>query len=551
VAHPPQEFTQLPNEENVIEAVLSPDGKYIASVVDEAGLQSLQVRQTNTSANLKVVSAKQEELGGLTFSPDSDKVYYLEYREENVTLYSISVLGGAPKKLNEGLGTPVTFSPDGSRMAYIRATIGATSMLTSNSDGTDEKTLVVLKEPETFLINREYSTGPAWSHDGKMIAAPTFDEREPSKADEMIVQLADGSVKRANKQKGFFARVRKSVWLPESDGLIMTAKDKQTAPHQLWFLSLSTGEARNITNDAEDYVGLSGTRDSRTLLTTKVTLVTSLWVIDRESRLSQIPSTNNVGVRGFSWNKDGQLLYVRTVGNSFDLMLMNSDGTARKQVTFDGQRNQSPKASPDGRYIIFTSYREGIAHIWRVRTDGTDMRQLTTGTFEDMPALSPDGKWMVFHRQDPSGLWKVSVEGGDPVHITNDYMASFPEYSPDGKLIAYITRNDKSNSGWQLVIIPADGGPITKSFDVPVGYNFSLPDIHFTFDGLKITYTISVNGISNIWGQPIIGGPPVQMTSFVEGQIFNFGWSSDGRLACVRGAKTKELFLIKNVSSGD
>ena len=177
------------------------------------------------------------------------------------------------------------------------------------------------------------------------------------------------------------------------------------------------------------------------------------------------------------------------------------------------------------------------------------MKQLTNGTFEDMPALSPDGKWIVFYRQDPSGLWKMPAEGGDPVRLTSGDMASLPEYSPDGKVIAYIKKSGKQNSPWQIAMIPADGGPVTKSFDIPTGFNFSLPDIHWTYDGLKITYAISLNGTSNIWGQPIGGGPPIQMTNFVEGQIFNFGWSSDGRLACVRGARTKELLLIKNVGS--
>jgi len=161
-----------------------------------------------------------------------------------------------------------------------------------------------------------------------------------------------------------------------------------------------------------------------------------------------------------------------------------------------------------------------------------------------MPSMSPDGKWIVFHRQDPGGLWKMSVEGGDPVHLTKDEMASFPEYSPDGKTVAYITRS--GDSPWQLVLMPSAGGAAIKSFDIQTGFNLLLPDIHWASDGSKVTYSISINGIANIWGQPVGGGPPVQLTNFVEGQIFNFGWSSDGRLACVRGATTKDLFLIKN-----
>jgi hypothetical protein len=55
-----------------------------------------------------------------------------------------------------------------------------------------------------------------------------------------------------------------------------------------------------------------------------------------------------------------------------------------------------------------------------------------------------------------------------------------------------------------------------------------------------------VNGVDNIWEQPVTGGPPKPMTHFTSDKIFSFDWSRDGRLALSRGTDTTDAVLIKN-----
>jgi hypothetical protein len=52
--------------------------------------------------------------------------------------------------------------------------------------------------------------------------------------------------------------------------------------------------------------------------------------------------------------------------------------------------------------------------------------------------------------------------------------------------------------------------------------------------------------VSNIWGQPVAGGPPQQVTHFTSDEIFKFDWSPDGRLALSRGSEPIDAVLIKN-----
>ena len=66
-------------------------------------------------------------------------------------------------------------------------------------------------------------------------------------------------------------------------------------------------------------------------------------------------------------------------------------------------------------------------------------------------------------------------------------------------------------------------------------------------DGLAINYVALNNGVSNIWRQPIDGGPPVQITRFETGRISNFAYSRDGKqLALSRRTLNSDVVLIKN-----
>jgi Tol biopolymer transport system component len=64
-------------------------------------------------------------------------------------------------------------------------------------------------------------------------------------------------------------------------------------------------------------------------------------------------------------------------------------------------------------------------------------------------------------------------------------------------------------------------------------------------DGRDISFVATQNGVSNVWYQPLDGGPPRQVTYFPSEQIFWFDWSNDGKqLACSRGRMLNDVVLI-------
>jgi eukaryotic-like serine/threonine-protein kinase len=541
-------FKSLLSTDNAGQVAISPDGKYVAYVIESTGQQSLWIKQLAASADIRVVAPGAEKFAGLTFSRDSSYVYFLRKEGDDKTLYQVAVLGGAPRKLIAGVETPVTFSPDGGRMAFVRRKGDATALTISNADGTGERELAVRPRPNIFTLSGTPPIGPAWSPDGKVIACPTLNLAE-STMGVVAANVVDGSVKEINNRPWF--RIKQLAWLPDSDGLIMNALDHLTSVPQLWSLSYPAGEARKVTNDPNAYEGLSMTADAYVLVTVRSQQLSTLWLApagDEGGQAAQIPTSHSKGAYGISWTTANKIVYASNEGGHFNIWSMDADGSNPRQLTFGDHLDIQPVVSRDGRRIVFVSYRMGTAHLWRMDADGSNPIQLTNGLYENMPTLSPDGKWVVYHglAEGKDWIWKVSIEGGQPVRLA-DKEAIQPAVSPDGKLIAYFTRDGGSaNSPWKMAIMPFDGGQPAKEFNIPPTVDTLWYSIRWTPDGRALTYVADTDGVSNVWSQQVEGvGEPIRLTDFKESRIFSFDWSPDGsRLACVRGITNKEIVLI-------
>jgi len=223
---------------------------------------------------------------------------------------------------------------------------------------------------------------------------------------------------------------------------------------------------------------------------------------------------------------------------------MEADGSNQRQLTAESFDDVDPAASPDGRYIVFTSDRTGGAHVWRINADGSNLKQLSYGAGESVPQVSPDGKWVVYQRNDPRDtVWKVPSDGGTEVRLTENF-AQLPTVSPDGRWIACAYLEDPAKP-WKLAVLPSTGGQPTNRFDVP--HSSLGADFRWTPDGSALAYAREDNGVWNIWLQPLTGSPPKQFTHFDSDRIFAFDWSKDGKqLAYARGNISADVVLLRN-----
>jgi Tol biopolymer transport system component len=538
------EVTPLTRTGTVGGAAISPDGKHIVYSVREAGRESLWLRQVAASSAQQIVPPAEVSYQGLTFSLDGNHINFArsELNGSVRALYRMPALGGVPTKLLDGIDSVVTFSPDGSRMAFVRYSGDESAVMIADADGANQRKLATRPMTDYFKV-------PSWSPDGKLIACSTG-SGEPYDVHNTItaVRVEDGTEIPVTPKK--WAWTRWVEWLSDGSGLLITARERHEAPDQIWRISYPQGSVRKLTSDSKMYLSISLTEDSRTMLAVQTELLSDIWVAtDRKTDEIKKITFGTGSYESSCYAPDGRIVYSSAPSGHWDIWIMNGDGSNPKQLTADAGVNLHQAVSPDGRYIVFASNRAGVFNIWRMNADGSNPVQLTHGSGEKFPDCSPDSKWIIYNsvatNQDHNAVWKVSIEGGEPVRLTGSYAYS-PAISPDGKHIAYFYRDESTNDQYRIVIIPFAGGQPEKSIDIAQGLD-PLPYVRWSPDGLSLTYPAARNGVYNVWMQPLGGGDVKQVTDFkAEGKL-QFDWSRDGKqLVLLRRLWTADLALVKN-----
>ena len=526
-------------------AAISPDGKYVAHVMGDLGKQAIWLRHIATGSDKEIAPSTGVGYVWPTFSHDGSYVYYTKAQTNAPSvLYQVPVLGGAPRTIIEDVDSVPTFSPDDKRLAFIRGypPEGTVALVVANVDGTGEQKLATYDIANFFPGDN--GMGPAWSTDGTtiIIRVPASDA-EGLYWQMLAIKVKDGAATRIGSQR--WASLGQFAWLADESGLIFTASDEPGVPQQIWYITYPGGEARRITNDLNDYRGLSLTADSTALVTVPFDSVSSVWIAPaaQVGQALQVTANRYDGREGVAFVPDGRVLYTARANGNPNVWIMNADGTGQKQLTADAHDNVRPAATSDGRYIVFDSNRAGTENIWRMNIDGTNPKQLTFGRNDQLPQCSPDSQWVVYASNDggkPS-LKRVAIAGGDPVQLT-DYTLTRPAISPDGKQIAcaYTETNPPRTV---IALIAFEGGLPLKKFDIPI----ARQRVRWAPDGRALTYILNRAGVGNIWSQPVDGGTAVQLTDFKSDVIYSFEWSRDGRqLLLARGSITSDVVLIDN-----
>jgi serine/threonine protein kinase/dipeptidyl aminopeptidase/acylaminoacyl peptidase len=562
------QVTRLTNTGNASVAAISPDGKYVAYAVKDKGRHSLWLRQVAAFNGVQIVEPVDGRYVGATFSNDGNYVYYV-VKPKNITigsLYRVPALGGNSTKLISDVDSPVSFSPDGQKLSFVRGSFkGEYALMVANADGTGEQTLAVRKSPDVYLFG-----GPAWSPDGSKILCAAGNHEGGSFYENVVeVQVASGAEKPVSDQK--WQEIGRINWFADGSGFVMPASDRETDwVFQLWHVSYPDGNVRRITHDFSDYRDLNMTADGSALVAVHVESTANIWLmsleggqtsstIARDKSVAEASEARQItfgvdrydGASGMAWTPDGKIIFRSRASGRAQIWSMKADGSEQKQLTDPAHvfNPLHPFVTVDGRDVLFVS-TIGFANVWRMDADGGNLKQLSNGRGEFCPTVSPDGKWLVYS-SDASGkqmIWKMSLERVEPpVQLTHE-RANFPVISPDGKWVACNYRDEQGGAQWRIAIVPFEGGAPARIFEIPSAS--SLRPIQWLPDGSAITYISTRDEDSSIWSQPLDGSAPKKLTDFKTDKIFDFAWSPDGRrLALSRGAIGNDVVLIKNLGS--
>ena len=408
-----------------------------------------------------------------------------------------------PLTSNAGLELQPSFSPDGTRIAYVW-------------DGKDKKNFAVYVkligagDPArvTWDLARDFS--PAWSPDGRWIAAL----RDAGQMSAVILIPASGGRHRE------LTRVTKaaatsnpcvstdwphvcglSYWGPllqwSRDGkyLFTSASEKHDSALSIVRISVETGERRVITS----------------------------------------PPSGIEGDFGPAVSPDGsQLAFVRMISAKVaDLYVqpLSVSTPAKfepKRITLDGTDLASPAWTTGGRQLVFSSDRSGQHQLWRVEASGSG-KPVLTGMGENASdvAISPVGQRLAYSRGATfASLWKMPLDqgkGGLPVRITETTARDkFSHLSPDGKRIAFQSGRTGVDEIW---VCDTDGTNAVQSTRFGKGMSGSP---RWSPDGQSIAFDSNATGEWRVHLIRSDGGNPIQVTA-ARGNAFMPSWSRDGR----------------------
>jgi eukaryotic-like serine/threonine-protein kinase len=536
--------TKVTETGDAVDAALSPDGKYILSLVrakSDNGRASLWLRNVPTDSMTQVQPPADVWYNGLRFSPDGNYFYSVHSEPGNPELkylYRTALLGGTPERLAADVDSNVTFSPDGRKLAFMRydnPDPGKYRLIVRSVDGGEETVL-------TSGPNSQGLYAPAWSPDGKTIMCGVT---QPGDFPSGLMSV-DAITGQQRLFQGFPDYLAYPTWMPDGKGLLILNGNRSSnyRRQQIALISYPEGRLNPVTRDTNNYSALSVASNGEVLATV---LSESHWNLSLTATASGGSDVREIDpaepFTNFTWTHDGRL-----IDDKDGMLRWVNPGSGVKGVVATEQDSTSgdPSACSDGHYLVFDNSRfagNGARNIWRVDSSGGNLKQLTNGKNDVFPVCSADGKWAYYLDSGTGHVMRVPIDGGEARKVTDVPALQFFDISPDGGTVVFATIDHANGHEVNLALVATDTGKVRElKFE-----RETAGVIRFTRDGKGVAYVVRENGIDNLWQQPLDGSAGKQLTSFKSEHIFDFHWSPDGStMALVRGHDDSDVVLVRN-----
>ena len=461
-----------------------------------------------------------------------------EFSSPGAARREIPVLGKrSAVTLESGLETNAAISPDGKLVAYSRLTPAESRLVVQQLAGGEPVTVgrwpgLVTAMPAwspdgarlTYRSPRGLEVVPALGGVSRLLVAASADFRPGwgawaprgsaiayTSADTLYVRDLETDTTRV---LGLSSQAHSPAWSPDGKWIAFVSGNFQyapignLAPSSIWVVPAEGGTPIRITEDRPLHTSPVWLPDSRGLL----------YVSDQDGgrdiyfvelsrsgapREAAIRLTTGLHPHTISLSADGRTLvyglYAETA-NVFEVELKPDRSVSlrdARQVTSGSQVVESFAVSPDRRWLVFDSNRNGNQDIWRMPLDGSTPPEPISAGPEDefQPSFSPDGKRIVFHSVQSGSqrdLFEVPLAGGKRTRIevpTANNLA--PRISPDGRSVLYTVWGDQGDITVQAARRPEGDSGWERLTPV-----FSLPSIinggaDWSPDGRWVAWTVA------------------------------------------------------------
>jgi len=463
-AAPPAELKQRKltanaNDNEVTNAVISPDGKYIA-YGDLAGvhIKLIETGEAQTIPPPAIVQPTSYWVPTGWF-PDGTKVLAqaIDPRGWHASLWTVSILGGAPRKLRDDAFLAAV-SPDGSRIAFASGSSpdGAHEIWVMSAEVSDPRRL------KAFDGNNPFQ-GIAWSPDGQRIAYDQFHQApEMSEVSIESLDMQGHATKIVSDPK-----IQDFCWL--RDGRVIYVKSElppNETDSNIWQIPVDArtgqpaGENRRLTNWAGFQVGhITPTADGKRLALLKQIIHSNVFVGELQAGATRLRTPQQLTLGDYNsyptaWTSDSKAVLFDSNRNGRNELLKQALGQESADVLVSAEKSNDqlfyPRSSADGAWVLYQLPVENPgpntpAKLMRVPSSGGQAQLVLTSsglidwhcarspaTLCVLGEQGPDRKHFAFVSFDP-----VRGRGRELARIETDPTAQYNfDLSPDASHLA-------------------------------------------------------------------------------------------------------------------
>ena len=450
------------------EVVLSPDGSRVAVCMDDLANESADLFVLDAKSGAKTrltTSARTEFVMAPVWSPDGSRIAYVTIRKGQEGIYVRAANGQGSEELlykNPGAFMNLTdWSQDGRFLTFAISDLkgGALYMLPVSGASGERKPVEI-----THSDLRMFS--PRFSPDGRFLSYTVVDQSNRS---EVFVRPIDPATKggpwqisEGSSSMAFWRRDGKELYYLARDQSMMVS-DVSTSPAFSFTKPKVLFKQQGAVPERIAYVSSDGER-FLVLPRPRGPQLQQVTIFDRRGQVVQ--KVGEPGMYGQpSFSPDGQRLLVTKADlktGQADLWTIELASGKTTRLTDDTLPKNGPLWSPDGKYIYFTSFRNGDWPVLRRPSDGTGKEELvfryTPGAGLNLTDISPDGRFLVC---DSGGVILVVPLTGDPASrkeiefLRDEFTDNVGRLSPDGKFVAFRSDEARPERG-EVYVRPFD-----------------------------------------------------------------------------------------------
>ena len=451
--------------------VMSPDRSRVAVVKNDLTNETadLFVLDVATGASTRLTtSARTEFVMAPVWSPDGSRIAYVTIRKGQEGIYVRPSNGqGAEELLYKNPGAFLNlsdWSADGKFLTFAFSDLAGGTLYTLPLEGGPDR-----KPVEVFHTDLRVF-GPRFSPDGRFLSYILLDKANKGEVFVRAVdpgvaggpwQISDGSVSPAS-----WRRDGKELYYLARDQSVMIA-EVSTSPTFSFTKAKVLFKQESPVPDRVAYVSADGER-FLALPPPRGPQLQQITIFNRQGEvLQKVGEPAQYSQPAFS--PDGTRLLVskndRQIAQA-DLWTIELATGKATRLTNDSFPKVNPLWSPDGKYIYYSSFRNGDFPVYRRPSDGSGNEEFlyryTPGAFLGVTDVSSDEKLMVV---DAGGLILSVSLTGDPASrkeietLREEFTDDLGRLSPDGRFMAF--RSDEAQ---------AERGEIyVRPFDVSTG----------------------------------------------------------------------------------